>query len=266
MNIELIRKRLRAILGYRSPVYRITAHVVFQLQILRREGWEVMKQLQKTKEANQAQMTLSLRSLLWPIAIRPGTDDVPSVVNNVIREEYGQFSNNFKPKVIVDAGAYIGDTAAYFLTRFPKSHVIALEPNEDSFPLAQRNLMPYGERVTLLKTALWFELTTVHFGGIQTGAAIGTSGAEVPTSTITQLMTQFNLDFIDLLKLDIEGAEAQVVPSGVGDWLDKVGTILLETHGSEVEKSLIALLTKANFACEQFRNVWYCTRQNITKS
>lgn len=64
-------------------------------------------------------MALSLRSLRYPIFVRVGTIDVPTVVNNAIREEYGQFASNFEPKVIVDAGAYIGDTSAIFFRVFP---------------------------------------------------------------------------------------------------------------------------------------------------
>jgi FkbM family methyltransferase len=222
----------------------------------------MMRQLHRLMRASPgSQMALSLCSLRYPIVVRAGTDDVSTVVNNAIRAEYGQFTHNFAPNVIVDAGAYIGDTSAYFLSRFPASRVIALEPNGESFVLASQNLLPYGDRVSLLKAALWTEVTTVHFGGVQTGAAIGLQGLEASTETIPSLMTKFDLAFIDLLKLDIEGAEFKVVPSGVGNWLDKVGVICLETHGSEIEKVLIPLLSGAGFSCTRFRNLWYCTRR-----
>jgi FkbM family methyltransferase len=262
MNLELVRKTARSVFGYRSPAYRLGARVLTQYQILRREGWSTMRQLNRIMGTSPgSQITLNLRSLRHPIVVRVGTDDVPTVVNNAIREEYGQFTHNFAPNVIVDAGAYIGDTAAYFLSRFPTSRVIALEPNEDSFPLASKNLLPYGDRVSLLKAALWTEVTTVRFGGVQTEAAIGSRGLEARTETIASLITKFDLNFIDLLKLDIEGAESQVVPAGVGNWLDKVGVICLETHGSEIEELLIPLLTGAAFSCTHFRNLWYCTRR-----
>lgn len=261
MNMEFLRRNLRRLIGYRSPAYRLAANLISEYQILRREGWKKMRQLEIIRKTSGPAITFSLNSLRYPIIVRPGTDDVPSVVNNAIREEYGQFADSFAPKVIVDAGAYIGDTAAYFLSRFPAARVIALEPSVESFPLAQRNLMPYGDRVVLLKVALWSEVTTVQFGGIQTGAAIASSGVEVLTETIESLMAKYNLNFIDLLKLDIEGAEAQVVPSGVDSWLNKIGMLLLETHGCSIEKTVMPILVKAGFSCERFRNVWYCTRQ-----
>jgi FkbM family methyltransferase len=260
MKLELARRRIRQVLGYRSPIYRLAAELFNRYEILRREGWRTLWQIEKASHASGPEITLNLRSLRHPIAVRPGTEDVPALINNAIREEYGQLPADFKPAVIVDAGAYIGDTSAYFLSRFPASRIIALEPNTDSFPLASRNLEPYGKQVSLLPAALWSETTTVCFAGSQTGAAISASGSEVPTITMPALMEEFGLDFIDLLKLDIEGAEAQVIPTGLGGWLEKVGMILLETHGADIEAAVIPLLCQSGFSCRQMRNVWYCKR------
>jgi predicted O-methyltransferase YrrM len=99
------------------------------------------------------------------IFIRPGTPDVSTIINNVIREEYGHFSYAGDPQWMVDAGAYIGDTAAYFLSRFPRFRVIALEPNPPAFAMASQNLKPYGERVILMKKGLWVDDQNVLFGG-----------------------------------------------------------------------------------------------------
>ncbi|UZR28734.1 FkbM family methyltransferase [Methylococcus mesophilus] len=258
MNMELIRRFIRGCLGYRSPAYRLMACLLVQYQILRCEGCRTAYKLEKIRRSTGPEVEVSLNRLLYPLIIRPGTDDVSAVVNNAIREEYGRFDNDFAPKVIIDAGAYIGDTSAYFLSKFLTSSVIALEPNQDSFLLAQKNLMPYGDRVFLLEAALWNELTTVFFGGAEMGASIGLQGIEVSTETIASLMTKYRLDFIDLLKIDIEGAELQVIPSGVGSWLNNIGMILLETHGIEIEESLVNILTDAGFKCSRYRNVWYC--------
>ena len=260
MSFELIRRWVRGLLGYRSPIYRFISYLISQSIILRREGWRTMFQLEKINGMAEAKIVLNLRGLQYPITVRPRTDDLPSVINNVIREEYGQFDADYTPSVIVDAGAYIGDTSAYFLSRFPAARVIALEPNEESFTLALQNLKPYGDRVSLLQAALWTEVTTVRFGGVQTGAAIGLSGHEVATIDSASLMDKYGFNSIDLLKLDIEGAEYQVIPAGRGNWLEKVGTILLETHGHEIEAELIPLLRDSGFNCEKFRNVWYCRR------
>ncbi len=258
VDLQFIRRLMKPIVHYDSPAYRFAAHAVTQYVVLRREGWQMLQRLNHLGSSTGAETLLNMRSLASPIIIRPGTDDILSIINNAIREEYGQFEESFKPTTIVDVGAYIGDTCAYFLTRFPSARVIALEPNDESHTLAAKNLAPYGARASLLKFALWTESSKVRFGGVQTSAAIGASGTEVQTTTIPLLMEQFDLDFIDLLKIDIEGAESQVIPSGVGGWLNRIGTLLLETHGAQIEAALIPLLEGNGFTCRRFRNVWYC--------
>ena len=105
------------------------------LSILKPEGLDTCRLLRRltVSSCEGNQVAVALRRLSHPIVIRPATSDVLSVINNCIREEYGQFKETKVPKLIIDAGAYIGDTSAYFLSRFPSARVIALEPNPESF-------------------------------------------------------------------------------------------------------------------------------------
>lgn len=250
----------RSVLGYKSPVYRLAARVLTTFEIIKNEGYRTYRELQRVMNSQLPEEVLSLQSLDYSITVRPGTDDVPALINNAVRKEYGRFKKGFSPKVIIDAGAYIGDTSAYFLSRFPEAHVIALEPNPESYDLAIRNLAPYGERVKLIQAALWNEVSDLKISGEQMGAALANEGIEIKSVTIPSLMGKFGLEFIDVLKLDIEGAEIDVLLNAKQDWLDKVGLIMLETHGKKIEEMLIPFLTEKKFSCERYRNVWYCSR------
>jgi len=255
--MESLRRWVRDAIGYRSVLYRLAAYCLDVFHVLKREGLRglVILRMAKTKGPD---VWLQLRCLKFPFLVRRGSDDIGSVVNNVLREEYGQMPTTFDPKVIVDAGAYVGDTSAYFLSRFPLAQVIALEPNDESYARASLNLAPYGSRVELLKRALWDSETMVRMSGEQTGSSISANGAEVQTETIPALMDRLGFQRIDLLKMDIEGAEATVLPSGRGGWLRKVRMILLETHGAEIERQVLPLLAAEGFSCKRHRNVWYC--------
>ena len=77
---------------------------------------------------------------------------------------------------MIDAGAFIGDTAAYFLSRFSNLHVTAIEPNLDNFTLARTNLAPYGDRVNLLNQALGGRAGEVYFAGHSTGGSVQEEG------------------------------------------------------------------------------------------
>jgi hypothetical protein len=43
-------------------------------------------------------------------------------------------------------------------------------------------------------------------------------------------MAQFNLNHIDILKLDIEGAEKEIFENGNLEWLDKTDVLTIELH------------------------------------
>jgi FkbM family methyltransferase len=159
---------------------------------------------------------------------------------------------------MIDAGAFIGDTAAYFLSRFPDLKVTALEPNVDNFALAASNLVPYGNRVNLLHSALGEKEGTAYFTGHATSGLIGEKGVPVPVTTVPLLMKQFSIPKLDILKLDIEGAEAAVLGRGAGDWLENVGHILVEIHGPDIEREILSVLSQRRFVCRQYRSVWYC--------
>ena len=260
--MERVRRVARGLLGYKSPLYRAASQALNCWQILRREGWKTTRSLTRLENSAGPATTLRLRSLRHPFIVRPGTVDVATVIDNVVREEWGQFPAEFIPSTIIDAGAYIGDTAAYLLTKFPSARLIAIEPNDESYMLAAQNLAPYGKRVSLVLAALWSKQTVVRLSGVHTGAAIDVHGQEVATETIPSLMSKFAISSIDLLKLDIEGAEIDVLEAGAQEgWLNKIRVIVLEIHSYESERPLIGLLSSAGFQCTRFRNAWYCVRR-----
>ena len=58
------------------------------------------------------------------------------------------------------------------------------------------------------------------------------TGGDIETCTVGELLGMFNelgLDTIDVLKVDIEGAEKEVF-SGEREWLAKVKVVILELH------------------------------------
>ena len=51
----------------------------------------------------------------------------------------------------------------------------------------------------------------------------------IPALTILQLLQRLGCDRLDLLKMDVEGAEAEIL-RGAGDWLDRVNVMVIELH------------------------------------
>jgi FkbM family methyltransferase len=186
--------------------------------------------------------------------------DVSVAVNNFIREEYGAVEPPSSPKILVDGGAYIGDTTAYFLSKYPSLRSIAFEPMPDSFAMAQQNLKPYNDRVELLQMALTADGQPIQMTGEQTGARAGAQGKiEVQTITITQILERLPENRIDILKLDVEGSEGPIFADAPERWLPKVNFIIVETHGDEVTNTVLGALQAANWTIERVRNLYFCS-------
>jgi FkbM family methyltransferase len=145
-----------------------------------------------------------------------------------------------EPAFIVDAGANIGLTAAYFASRWPKARVVAIEVEAGNFALLERTVAPYPN-VTPMLAGLWSgpsELVISNpdaeeswaFMAEEAGAAPGARSTTVPALGVPDLMRQFGVERIDLLKIDIEGAEREVLGADAWAWLGRVGCTAVELH------------------------------------
>lgn len=265
--MEWMRRIVRHRLGYQSWLYRAASATLDALSIIRKEGlrtWMTLRSLERAAQgsvASAGEIVLALKSLSHPIALRAGTRDVETVVSTVIREEYGAHVVDAKPRWLIDAGAYIGDTSAYFLSRFPTINVVALEPGRDTHGQAVKNLQPYDGRATVLHAGLWGSTGRLRFSGESTGAKVGGEGEEIDVVDIPTLMQRHRIERIDILKIDIEGAEGSVFSERPEAWLPFVGLLVIEIHGPDLEALIRTVLERHGFVMEQYRSVWYCSRK-----
>lgn len=256
--MELMRRAFRQLVGgYRSPVYTAAAQALNFAQLARQEGLGTARHLSRLAAAPPGPPEcLTLRSLAHPILARPGTDDVPTIINTAMRGEYDQhIPHDWRPKTMIDGGAYIGDTSACFATRYPHLEIVALEPQADNFALAARNLAPYGPRIRLLANALSGTAGLLDFGGEQLGGSIGQTGAKVEAITVPQALAMLPGGRADLLKLDIEGAERDIMEASPGEWLPQVDLIIAELHGPAITRDVTAILRDHGFGARSFRSL-----------
>lgn len=175
-----------------------------------------------------------------PVALRLLTSDIPTYRQVFIDQEY-DISLEAPPSTIVDAGANIGLSSIYFASKYPNAIIIALEPEDRNFSILEENVSQYPN-ITPLKKALWSscgEISLVdpglgHWGFMtqnkdEAVAEHSTLHDTVASLTVDRIIKDHNIGKIDILKVDIEGAEAEVF-SDTSLWLDKVGTIIIELH------------------------------------
>lgn len=172
-----------------------------------------------------------------PFYIRIGTTDA-SVLKQVLLERQYDYPLPISPKVIVDAGANIGLSAIFFANRYPDALILAIEPEDSNFQLLQRNTAPYSQ-IKALKAALWQKKQQICLidpkdgnDGFRTKEGLLDDDVclgYVQGVTLDSLMAEKGLSLIDVLKVDIEGAEKEVFENS-SNWINRVGIIIAELH------------------------------------
>jgi FkbM family methyltransferase len=196
-------------------------------------GWRGVREAALAR-ASQSKRFISVQPAGVKAAFRlrvPSTD-VPTYEQVFLNNEY-DFRAIERPRVIVDAGANIGLASILFANRYPEAKIFAIEPERDNFSLLADNVRPY-DNIVPLQAALWGENTTINLidpgdgaWGFMTEPA--GEGHAVSAITMDRLMSHYGIDYVDILKVDIEGAEKEVF-ADTSAWIDRVGSIIVELH------------------------------------
>jgi FkbM family methyltransferase len=158
--------------------------------------------------------------------------EVAALSEVFVAGEYGDYLP-VAPRLILDAGANVGTATLWFRERFPDARVIAIEPNPRAFARLQRNVGD-DPNVELVNAALAGSDGRAFFGGepmTPVGRLQDNDGpgvVEVDVLTLGTVRERFTAGArIDVFKLDVEGAEWQVLAGP----LTGVGAIAIEIHG-----------------------------------
>ena len=151
----------------------------------------------------------------------------------VIENAIYDFRCDSDSPLIIDGGANVGLSVIFFKQRFPNARIIAFEADPSIFRVLTHNVKEMGlEDITLIQKALWTDETTLRFDSEGADAGrLGIDGLdvansiEVPTIRLSSYLDQP----IDFLKLDIEGAEVDVIAEAQTR-LDHVERLFVEFH------------------------------------
>jgi len=170
------------------------------------------------------------------------------------REYYRFESSSDKPKIIVDCGANIGLSAHWFLREYSDAKVYCFEPDPIVFAKLSNNLNSgSSSRVQLLNDAVYTREGVLSFqpdgkdGGMLTDG-INKNNIRVKAIDFSSFLSTF--EKVDMLKIDIEGAEKVLIPH-IANKLYKVENLFIEYHQRENEEpflaSILNVLEQAGF-------------------
>lgn len=152
-------------------------------------------------------------------------------------------------RTVIDLGANIGLASLYFTAHYPHCKLLAVEPHPGTYQMLRMNLKDLisEARCQTLNAAVWGkEIMLVgessdepeHYSVFAMHEATSASSDELQTIGLSMpgIIAESGFDTIDILKVDIEGAEVELFKGDVS-WLSRVRSIAIEFHANSREAS-----------------------------
>lgn len=213
---------------------------------------------------------LSSKHAQFPVTCRPNTSDADVFWQIFRAREYRCLDDVRSAELIIDCGANVGYSAAYFLSRFPSAYVMAIEPDPGNFAVLEANLAPYGGRYRAICSAVWSKpvglvLSEVSSGdgrewGRQVREVRGDERPSMVALDIGTLLKDSGFPRISILKIDIEGAEAEVFSSNYEHWIGQIDNLVIELHNDQCRSNFERAIAGQEFIVSECDDLTVCKR------
>ncbi len=205
---------------------------------------------------------IKVNGIKHPIHLRRNSTDALVFQEVFLFELYNLSRPN--TGVIIDAGGNIGLTSIFFATKFPHAKIYSVEPCNSNFSLFLENAKGYPAIIPI-HSALWNKDTSLkiidknesHWAFAVTECSTSDPHAFKAVS-LNSLMKKYNMEYIDVLKLDIEGAERELFAENYDYWITRTRCILLELHDwlkPDCSKTVFKTLSMYNFKTTIFKGM-----------
>jgi FkbM family methyltransferase len=173
----------------------------------------------------------------YPLKLRNNYSD-KAIFKQVFLERQYDLQEQLLPsdvRTILDGGGNVGLASIYFARLYPEAEILTIEPERDNFELLKENTS-YYHNISCIRAGIWRTNEPIHI--VDPSAMAGSfsigQGSEndksLPGLTIDSIIKERKWDKIDILKLDIEGAEKEVFSADAHQWLDITRILIIELH------------------------------------
>lgn len=179
-------------------------------------------------------------------------DELGSRTCEIVYEEMGRGHYDLTTKLgpgstVVDVGAHVGMFTRPLAVAHPEASFICVEPDPANYANLIHNLRGL-QNVKLLNIGLWSSNCEIGVVNTPTGNTGGSASRPLKNGGVKaygwrEFRRLYNLDTIDILKMDCEGAEHEILQSPAD--LEGVGEFVGELHGDrDATRALMRLIAE----------------------
>jgi FkbM family methyltransferase len=254
----------------------LKSRIAYHRDQLQRLGWKGWLTWQARSRSKLAEKALGYRAwtrlLSAPIAYRAGESDLDVFRQIFIEREYSCLDGEEIDGLIIDCGANVGYSSAYLLERFPRAHLLAVEPDQGNFEMLLKNVARFGDRATCVHGGVWSNRCGLVFDenpyrdgrawAIRVREARQGETAAIEAFSIPDLMAMTQNDRVSLLKMDVERAEIQIFGSRQTEWVAACERIVIELHDEECERVFHEAIAGQGFLQSRSGELTVCLRSS----
>jgi FkbM family methyltransferase len=178
------------------------------------------------------------------ISIRQNYGDAMTIAEIFLDDCYGRDLALPNSPVVIDVGGFIGDFALYAVKRLNARKVVVCEPSPRNWALLLKNIAnnSYQDRIEPVNKAVTANGENVMMNidapdDQQSMVSAHCENAQpmssVPGISLGQLLRDHSVEYVDLLKIDVEGAEYAILEGTSSDVFRRVRNIVFEYHDIE---------------------------------
>lgn len=173
--------------------------------------------------------------------------------DQIFIDQVYNFQTKSKEPLIIDAGANMGFAVLFWKLKYPEAKIIAIEPSKEVFKVLEKNIIENKIRnVTTINKALWNKTTELEFTSDEkiSGSLILEKNLETKYIVQTITLKEIIHSPVDLLKIDIEGAEIFILDQ-LEEVINFVSNIFIEYHSfihqEQCLSKILSILENNNF-------------------
>ncbi len=170
--------------------------------------------------------------------------------DEIFNQEIYKLDLKTNSPIIFDLGSHIGLSILYFKMSYPNAKIVGFEPNPNVFPLLEENIYCNNLQDTELHNIALgntneirqFHIDSQHDAFSTASFKPNAWNGKQSTTMIsvkTEKLSRYITEDIDLLKMDIEGAEKEVLTElEEENKLKYIKNIIIECHNTNVSDIL----------------------------